>query len=291
MLESALAKIPRIIWQTHRFEHDDIPMYISACTESWERLNPDFKYNYVSERETYRQVAAIENGRFNDIFTYKYMSKVTRADIWRLLILKEFGGVYIDCDMVCVKPILDFMNLRKEFAIDTVDVQFMNFSEQASEYFERPRLTFGAMNGIIASAPKGKIIEACCDALEALCTSAIKNKQIIGSDITGPPMLTNCLNYLLNKDNNLSNIMQYESHSLFNGSVVDLNGAFMWNDRINKLTFNSIGNMLDKFLDANDPSALPSGGDIPADSEHESNLYKGFEQVGVKFTKQRSHYS
>lgn len=288
---ASMAKIPRIIWQTHRFKEEQLPPYISACTESWALLNPDFEYRYVSEEETYAQISSMDNGRFENIFKYKYMSKVTRADIWRLLILREHGGVYVDCDMVCTKPILEFINLRKEFAIDTVDIQFMNSSEYVANYFGNTTLHFGAMNGIIASSPKNIIIESCCEALESLCAKAIISGQIIGAEITGPTMLTHCLNRLLNENKHLEQMFQPAGHPLFSGSVVDLNGAFMWNDRVNKLTFNMIGNMFDKFIDAEDQSAMPTGGDAPSAEESETAMYRGFERVGIKFTKKDSHYS
>ena len=291
MNNNALAKIPRILWQTHRFAPSDLPHYISACTDSWGELNPEFDYRYVSESQTYEQVSLIQDGRFKYIYEYPYMSKVTRADIWRLLILQEFGGIYIDCDMVCLKPILNFINLRKEFAIDTVNAQHMWFSDDVSNHFGNPELQFAVLNGIIASSPNNKFITSCTDSLEELCLKAIKNDEIIGPDITGPAMLTFCLNKLLQDNQDLINGFQPATNPLFDGSLLDMNGAFLWNDRTDRHSFNNIGNMFDKFIDRNDASSMPQGGGIPVNDEHESSFYRGFEKLEIKFFKRGSHYS
>jgi mannosyltransferase OCH1-like enzyme len=35
---------------------------------------------------------------------------IQRADIYRCIILEEYGGVYVDCDMLCLKPLDTFLS-------------------------------------------------------------------------------------------------------------------------------------------------------------------------------------
>lgn len=34
---------------------------------------------------------------------------IQRADIYRCIVLEEYGGVYVDCDMLCLKPLDEFI--------------------------------------------------------------------------------------------------------------------------------------------------------------------------------------
>ena len=97
--------IPKIIWQTHNYLYEDMPDHIKKCMKTWINLNPGWTHNYVNhiDRE------AFVKSRSEKLYKlYLISHPVSQSDIWRLLVLYEFGGVYADMDSICVKP-LDYM--------------------------------------------------------------------------------------------------------------------------------------------------------------------------------------
>lgn len=89
--------IPKVIWQTYKTTYDELPEIAKVHAEEWQRLNPDYQYNYLSDDD----VCA---------FTEKYYGKkmlkllqsfkvpVMKADLWRILVIYEKGGIYSDID-------------------------------------------------------------------------------------------------------------------------------------------------------------------------------------------------
>jgi hypothetical protein len=93
--------IPKIIWQTHNYEHSDLPDHLKKISQTWKNLNPGWEYRYVSHTE-----------REDIIKKYPILWKyyptqdgVCQADIWRYVVTYEHGGVYADMDSVCTEPI------------------------------------------------------------------------------------------------------------------------------------------------------------------------------------------
>jgi hypothetical protein len=83
--------------------------------------------------------------------TYKYFNLETdgrfKADIWRLCILYEYGGLYSDIDQEPLIPINQYLNLE--------DIDFCTIVCPPSNYL---------MNGLIyCKNPKSKIIKECLD--------------------------------------------------------------------------------------------------------------------------------
>ena len=94
--------IPKIIWQTHNYEYENLPLHYKKATKTWINLNPGWDYRYISHIE--REIFIKEN--YEDFFDiYKRSNPVTQADIWRYLVTYKNGGVYSDMDSICVMPI------------------------------------------------------------------------------------------------------------------------------------------------------------------------------------------
>ena len=85
----------KIIWQTHEWEHSDLPEHFRAATMAWKNLNPTWEYKYVSARERADQVKSFD---YNLYKFYVLADKVTQADIWRYIVVYKHGGVYADMD-------------------------------------------------------------------------------------------------------------------------------------------------------------------------------------------------
>lgn len=97
--------IPKIIFQTHEYDYDDLPKWFKETSMSWQNLNPDWGYVYHNQkqRSDYVRTQSPEMYRI-----YNEIHKPHQADLWRYLILRNEGGVYADMDSFCSTP-LDYI--------------------------------------------------------------------------------------------------------------------------------------------------------------------------------------
>lgn len=97
--------IPKVIWQTHQWEYQDLPNNFKRAAMTWQNLNPDWEYRYANAAERAKQVESFSPELY---LFYPFMDKPTQADIWRYIVVYENGGAYADMDSICVTP-LDFV--------------------------------------------------------------------------------------------------------------------------------------------------------------------------------------
>jgi hypothetical protein len=97
--------IPKIIWQTHEWDYQDLPNNFKRAAMTWQNLNPDWEYRYANAAERAKQVESFSPELY---LFYPFMDKPTQADIWRYIVVYENGGAYADMDSICVTP-LDFV--------------------------------------------------------------------------------------------------------------------------------------------------------------------------------------
>ncbi|GAB1199128.1 hypothetical protein APSETT444_008473 [Aspergillus pseudonomiae] len=101
------ASIPRIIHRTYKTE--DIPSHWKGTYESCRTLNPTYKQYFWTD-ESSRQFIETHFDWF--LPTYDaYPYNIQRADAIRYFLLWHYGGVYIDMDIACrrpLDPLLDF---------------------------------------------------------------------------------------------------------------------------------------------------------------------------------------
>lgn len=103
--------IPKVIWQTHEYDFKDLPYPYNLNAKTWIEKNPRYKYNYVNAEARRNQIDFL---RPDLLYMYDQVpSKVTQADIWRYVVLAEYGGFYADLDSVCLKPLN--IDLTQEF--------------------------------------------------------------------------------------------------------------------------------------------------------------------------------
>lgn len=99
--------IPKIIWQTHEESFDNLYAFQINIANTWKNLNPSWEYRYVDSVQR-----AIDVEKFDKILFQSYLTepKITQADMWRYIMLYQYGGVYADMDSVCQRPLDDFIN-------------------------------------------------------------------------------------------------------------------------------------------------------------------------------------
>jgi mannosyltransferase OCH1-like enzyme len=112
--------IPKTIFQTYGCDYSELPSYIKNCTETWQEKNPEFEYVYMSEKQCYEFILENYDKRHADIYS-GLKHKAMKGDWWRYLIVNKLGGIYMDIDTVCRKPILSELDMSHNF-ITTLDL-------------------------------------------------------------------------------------------------------------------------------------------------------------------------
>jgi hypothetical protein len=96
--------IPKIIWQTHVPNLEELPPEAKAARKSWVDLNPNYEVRYLTN-DTFRGfIQEYYGDEWVKIYDRLDMG-IQRADVWRTMIVHQFGGVYVDLDLRCRKPI------------------------------------------------------------------------------------------------------------------------------------------------------------------------------------------
>jgi mannosyltransferase OCH1-like enzyme len=92
--------IPRIIHQTWKDER--VPERFRDAQRSWQELHPAWDYRFWTDRD----LEALVRTRAPELLpTYeRYPDAIQRVDAARYVILREFGGMYVDLDTVCLRP-------------------------------------------------------------------------------------------------------------------------------------------------------------------------------------------
>lgn len=96
--------IPKIIWQTYECDYEDLPEYIKDCTKTWIDLNPEWEYKYINSLKRKEFVLNNYGEDWLNIFN-NLPNNVMMANMWSYMVLNSFGGLYVDIDTVCKKPI------------------------------------------------------------------------------------------------------------------------------------------------------------------------------------------
>lgn len=134
--------IEKIIWQTHNYEYKDIPEHAKKCMLSWKMANPDWEHRYVdhNEREDFIKEKYPELYNF-----YKIKIPIFQSDIWRIAVVYEFGGVYVDMDSWCRKPLSYMLNNT-------------NYDSLITEPHDRKKSKQLHINNAMFGAPQGCLV-------------------------------------------------------------------------------------------------------------------------------------
>ena len=100
-----MEKIPKIIHQTWKNKY--LPDDFKKWSNTWKTYNPTFEYKFYTDKDCFRFIYR----NYNDyISLYNSMKPIEKADLFRYLVLHFSGGVYVDMDTECLKPIDDLLN-------------------------------------------------------------------------------------------------------------------------------------------------------------------------------------
>ncbi|WP_187381909.1 glycosyltransferase family 32 protein [Vibrio mimicus] len=110
----ANATIPRTIWQTNFTDQASLPVYLNYLFNRLMSLSCDYRYVSTEARgEFLKEHASPE--------VYDAYSRLTngaaQADLWRLVVLNTYGGVYMDIDATLVWPLDKLLGDSQELYI------------------------------------------------------------------------------------------------------------------------------------------------------------------------------
>ncbi len=160
--------IPRIIttfWNT-----PELPPDIEALLQSWRARNPGYEFRRFDEAQARDYIAA----KFPNpvLEAYQRVREIPqKADIFRLAMLVAEGGVYVDADDRCLRPLDTLLPPRANLVL-------------AQEEFGC------AANHFIAAAPGHPVLQA---ALRAVVIAVKRGDNEIPWLLSGPGLLTRAL--------------------------------------------------------------------------------------------------
>ena len=94
--------IPRILWQTNYTNRVTLPVYINYLFNRM--LSPTYDYRFMVTED---RADFIQSNYAKEIFEgySKIQIGAAQADLWRILVLQKYGGVYLDIDAHFVWPL------------------------------------------------------------------------------------------------------------------------------------------------------------------------------------------
>ena len=101
--------IPKNIHQVYFFITDkELPAKYVENQESWIKQNPE--YNYILWNAT--MIEQLIEDKYPEVeeLYHSYSHWIRRSDVARYLVLHQFGGIYVDMDLKCLKPVSQLLN-------------------------------------------------------------------------------------------------------------------------------------------------------------------------------------
>jgi hypothetical protein len=98
-------RIPKIIWSCWLQGRENAPRVVEKCLLSWERKNPGWQFRCLDATTIGRYVPLKQ---YVDLDT-RSITAASLSDIVRILLLHEFGGVWVDATLFCNAPLDDWL--------------------------------------------------------------------------------------------------------------------------------------------------------------------------------------
>jgi len=96
------------IWNDRNIPYD---VYRSEWIESWPLHHPDWLY-VLWTGDTLLRLASARYPQY-EYFVSENVSPVVRADFGRLMVLRHWGGLYVDLDYLCLRPVDELLKGRQ----------------------------------------------------------------------------------------------------------------------------------------------------------------------------------
>lgn len=169
--------IPKIIWRTSKYELHEAPQQIQDSLRRTASMNPDYTQVYLSDKgildfvtKEFPQYLR----QYNSLIPGAY-----RADLFRLLVLHKYGGVYNDIGHEYLCPLSEIISFGDEFVAGTEDNKQGSFQHAMH-------------NSFLAAYPGNPLVWTMIECImEDVATCGYNSDPL---DITGPAALGHAFN-------------------------------------------------------------------------------------------------
>ncbi|MBD0361664.1 MAG: hypothetical protein ICV55_02580 [Coleofasciculus sp. C3-bin4] len=96
----------KIIHQT--WKDQNLPVEVAAFQQTWKANHPNWEYRFWTDEDN-REFLQTHYSWFLPIYD-SYENKICRVDAVRYFILSYYGGVFIDLDFECLRPLDELLN-------------------------------------------------------------------------------------------------------------------------------------------------------------------------------------
>ena len=175
--------IPKIIHQT--WKTSEIPDEWKEFHRTWSEFNPEWRHILWTDEDCLQFVDENFPDFFNTFTSYSY--NIQRADAVRYLLLHRYGGLYIDLDMECLRPVDDLL-LNRSFVIGKeprIHARWLDEKVLIS-------------NAFMASVPGHPFLLKIMETMKRMDPQIFLHRGVL--ETTGPLMVTNVLNNYSGKD-------------------------------------------------------------------------------------------
>ena len=104
-----MSEFNKIIWQTHKWDYEDLPELYKTTSKTWQVMNPDWEYKYIPNSKIRDEIEKIGNKNLLSFFDNQ-QKLISKADVYREIMVYEYGGIWADMDSVCLFPIENVIN-------------------------------------------------------------------------------------------------------------------------------------------------------------------------------------
>lgn len=100
--ELAPGGIPRILWMLWLQGEPGMPLVVRKCVESWRRWNPGWDIRVLDDESINRYLDV-------PLIRRPHLTNQGRADLSRVNLLAQYGGVWSDATCYCLRPLDEWL--------------------------------------------------------------------------------------------------------------------------------------------------------------------------------------
>jgi len=106
------------IWFDFNGEND-IPAQFNDTIKSWKDKNDNWEYKLWDLSEAIQLISQNYPEYIETFNGFKY--NISKCDLFRYILMHKYGGIYIDLDFICIRPIDQLLDLISKKSINTIN--------------------------------------------------------------------------------------------------------------------------------------------------------------------------
>ena len=218
--------IPKIIHQTWKTKN--LPVNFKKYSSTWKNFHPIWDYKLYDDNDC---LAIVKKYFPQFLDTYLNLPiPVMKADMFRYMILYQFGGLYADIDAEALKPFDDLIEKDDTMIVGTEinfnNLAFSKFNPVYKNYYKKHNMLIQYVQYVFLSSPKNPILYQILEYIKKNNASNSGSSHIDTFLITGPAIFS----YIIHNNINKVKVLDVEK---FNG-VTSIIGRYILG--INKST-------------------------------------------------------